>query len=162
MYWHLNHFIISLRKWWWLEVLLWTRVPQNTYPVRTEHCQWNTCCTANASSTLYLLLACQVSIVVGITTHLPISEHVCASRGPCDPERAHKCKQRNRSITRSGMNGSQVSHSRCLSVKRKLHERFSGDFLTGKTPNERWHTHTHYIHIDATDHISLMHILRTE
>ena len=53
-----------------------TRVSQSAYPVCTEHCQWNTCCTVDVSlshmlqldySNWHFIITCQVSIVAGMT-----------------------------------------------------------------------------------------------
>ena len=48
-------------------------------------CALNTVIEILAALQMPAALAHQVSIVVGVTTHLPISEHVCAPRAPVIP-----------------------------------------------------------------------------
>ena len=112
-------------------------------------CQWNTCCTAAASSTL--------QFVVGVTTHLPISEQVCAPQGPRDPEGAHKCVQRNRNSAQPGVNQQSTVTFTMSKCERK---HFSRNFLIRKMPNERflWHTCTYkYTYRSAWSHNPSVH-----
>ena len=133
----------------------------------SEHCPWNTCCTADASSTLQLvtdafIVTYSLSQHCGRRNNTPTNqwERVCPW-GPCNTEGAHKCKQKNRSSARPG---SQPSHSWHLSAKEKCHERFywsercqTSDFCDIYT-----YKYIHiYIHIDATDRITFLRILHT-
>ena len=76
----------------------------------------------------------QVSIVVSVTTHLQISELVCAPWAPATLKWHTSVSKETVVALDLGWTGSQLSYSQRVSAKGKHYECFSRDFLIGKTP----------------------------
>ena len=101
-----------------------TRVPQNTYPVRAEHCmsvKYLLHCRRHMRQQHTAVSNTSLGTVVGVTTHLPVSdhEHVCVHPGPPRPQGG---AQRNSSSTQPGVNQqSTVTHSRYYYIMHKFY-----------------------------------------